>query len=283
MGYIIPLSYVSTPRMQGIREDLVQKMKVQWLFHFSDRPDCLFTAVHQKLTILIAKKARRKHERICTSSYQYWYRAGREQLFEKLELFPNTWKEEKFIPKIGNEIEERIYRKVRGQAVPFEDFMKRGGDFPVYLNLRAAFWMKVFTTVHQGADYRTYGFVDRGEQMYAMCILNSSLFWWFWVCVSDCWHITAKEFEAFRIPEFFDNRIVENLATDLEQRLEETKVHIGSKQTEYEYKHRDCLAQIDRIDAYVGEIFGLTEEEKNYISQFARKYRISRGAEDETD
>lgn len=283
MGYIIPLSYSATPRMKELRRDFLETMGVQWLFHFSDRPDCLFTSVHQKLTVLIAKKSKKARKEIYTSNYQYWYKAQREQLFENLKLFRNDWVEERFIPKLGNETEECIYRKIAGCGTSFAKLVKKDEQYPVYVNLRAAFWMKAFLSPHTGGDYRMYGFSGRAWQMYAMCLLNSSLFWWFWVCVSDCWHITAKEFEMFKVPPIFDEKTVEKLAESLETRLEETKVHIGSKQTEYEYKHKSCLEEIDRIDAYIGNLFGLTEKEQGYISQFARKYRVSKGAEDETD
>ena len=101
--------------------------------------------------------------------------------------------------------------------------------------------------------------------------------------VTDFVNIRPRDLEILKVPPIFDEKTVEKLAESLETRLEETKVHIGSKQTEYEYKHKSCLEEIDRIDAYIGNLFGLTEKEQGYISQFARKYRVSKGAEDETD
>lgn len=56
-----------------------------------------------------------------------------------------------------------------------------------------------------------------------------------------------------------------NLAHNLRQRLEDTKVYVGTKQTEYEYKHRECIKEIHAIDTYVNDLFGLTKEESEYI------------------
>jgi type I restriction-modification system DNA methylase subunit len=53
MGFIIPLSYISTPRMQKIRDDLFSVVTEQYILSYADRPDCLFNSVHQKLCILI--------------------------------------------------------------------------------------------------------------------------------------------------------------------------------------------------------------------------------------
>lgn len=58
---------------------------------------------------------------------------------------------------------------------------------------------------------------------------------------------------------------------------------MGTKQTEYEYKHRDCVAEIHRIDDYINALYGLTAEESLYIKKFAYRYRISGGVEDECD
>ena len=54
------------------------------------------------------------------------------------------------------------------------------------------------------------------------------------------------------------------LAHNLRDRLEETKVYVGTKQTQYEYKHRECLDEIRAIDDFVNAAYGLTEAEALY-------------------
>ena len=54
------------------------------------------------------------------------------------------------------------------------------------------------------------------------------------------------------------------LAAALDKHLEETKEYVGTKQTEYEYKHRACLAEIHAIDDVINSVYGLTQEESNY-------------------
>ncbi|MDR3206136.1 MAG: Eco57I restriction-modification methylase domain-containing protein, partial [Candidatus Methanoplasma sp.] len=71
MGMIIPISYISTPRMEKIRQIIRSETDYEILLNYADRPSCLFTAVHQKLTILIARKGRGEHK-VFTSGYRYW-------------------------------------------------------------------------------------------------------------------------------------------------------------------------------------------------------------------
>ena len=46
---------------------------------------------------------------------------------------------------------------------------------------------------------------------------------------------------------------------------------------DYEYKHRLCIEEIQEIDDYVNNLFGLTAKENLYIKNFALQYRMSGG------
>jgi hypothetical protein len=281
LGFIIPLSYVATPRMQLLRDTLFGLVKEQYILSYSDRPDCLFSSVHQKLCILFG---RQKHtgKAVYTSNYQYWYNAEREDLFRSVHAVKNRLSTGPYIPKVGSVMDACIYQKVTGKGRPMLDLLMGDGP-PVYLNMRATFWVKAFIGVHAGAEYKSFRCRDEDTAYYCMCLLNSSLFWWYWVCVSDCWHITKKELGGFTVPGSPDYALLRTLSGRLEDRLEETKKHVGTKQTEYEYKHRDCVAELHRIDGYISDLFGLSAEESRYVREFAYRYRVGGGARDGCD
>ncbi|HFI0271628.1 TPA: Eco57I restriction-modification methylase domain-containing protein [Streptococcus suis] len=276
LGFIIPLSYVSTPRMKKIRESLYAQVPEQYLLNYSDRPDCLFASVHQKLTVMFARKKRTTPE-IYTGSYTYWYKDEREELFSSALVAKNNFVDEQFIPKIGSKMDADIYGKINKQPESLISLFD-GGDNSIHLNMRAAFWIKAFLNEHSGSEYKKFSSSMKENLDYAMCLLNSSLFWWFWICVSDCWHITRKELNNFRIPKEIDFEILGKLALNLENKLEETKVYVRTKQTEYEYKHKLCVNEIHAIDDYINEQFGLSKEESLHIKNFAYRYRVSGGA-----
>lgn len=273
-GYVIPLSYVSTPRMKKIRDVLDEQLNEQYILSYSDRPDCLFTSVHQKLNVFFAKKSEKK---VCyTGNYQYWYKDEREKLFEDTTVIRNSFIASNFIPKIGNREDSAIFRKVYSTTNTITDYYDTNGN-SIYLNMRATFWIKAFLEEHGSAEYKKLNF-DEDMRYLIMCIFNSSLFWWFWVCISDCWHITNKELNSFRIPINFNRAKVRELALRMETCLEETKVYVGTKQTEYEYKHKECIDIIHEIDDYIAEIYGLTTSENLYIKNFNLRYRLGGGA-----
>jgi len=278
IGFIIPLSYVSTPRMKRLRKELFHKVREQYILSYADRPDCLFDSVHQKLCILVgkAKKSRRK---VFTGNYQYWYQEERIHLFGRTRVVANPFFFEEFIPKLGTSIDVAIFKKIRQSPKVESVYDKsRKGNESVYLNRREAFWMKAYRTKVDDPEYKIFSFEDSDEANYCYCLINSSLFWWYWICTSDCWHV-SKQLNGFMAP--FDGTYdkATPLAKALIEKLEETKVYVGTKQTEYEYKHKACINEIHAIDDYINSVFGLSAEESNYIKDFAFRYRTSGGTE----
>ncbi len=276
MGFIIPLSYVSTPRMKQLRDELGTLVPEQYILSFADRPDCLFDSVHQKLCILIGKN-KRVPITLYTGNYQYWYKDEREYLFHNLQVIKNNHQCADFIPKLGTQMDVDIYKKVSDPISTTSIYeVSRHGCESVYLNRREAFWMKAYRTKVDDPEYKVFSYATAQEADFCYCIINSSLFWWYWIAVSDCWHV-SKALNNFRMPVLPNIDGATNLATMLIDKLEATKVYVGTKQTQYEYKHRDCLEEIHAIDDFINAAYGLTESESEYIKAFAIRYRTSGG------
>lgn len=276
MGFIIPLSYVSTPRMKQLRDELGTLVPEQYILSFADRPDCLFDSVHQKLCILIGKD-KRVPVTLYTGNYQYWYKDEREYLFHNLQVIKNNHQCADFIPKLGTQMDVAIYKKVSDPILTTSIYeVSRHGCESVYLNRREAFWMKAYRTKVDDPEYKVFSYATAQEADFCYCIINSSLFWWYWIAVSDCWHV-SKTLNNFRMPVLPNIDGATNLATMLIDKLEATKVYVGTKQTQYEYKHRDCLEEIHAIDDFINAAYGLTESESEYIKTFAIRYRTSGG------
>ncbi len=273
VGFVVPLSYISTSRMDPIRSYVREKTDRQFILSFADRPDCLFQGVHQKLNILIVRKSKSEHK-LFTSNYKHWYKEERVNLLNGCEIKENHHIDGTFIPKIGNNIEENIFRKI--YTVTEENLFTKQciEGKSIYLNMRACFWIKAFSFNPGSNEYKELKFCDK-DYWLVSCILNSSLFWVYWTIMSDCWHITSKELKGFYFPQIDENTNshCKLLFRKLEQKLEKTKKYIGSKQSDYEYKHKECKPEIDKIDDYLAQIYQLTDEELSYIKNFALRYR----------
>lgn len=277
IGFIIPLSFVSTPRMKGIRSYVCSKLTRLFALNFADRPDCLFEGVHQKLTLLFGQKGNGGCN-VYSSSYYHWYNDERYDLLNKAKIV-SVVPEDSYIPKIGTKYELSIFNKIldiKGETLPkiSKETVK---ETSIFLNMRGCFWMKAFSFNPGSNEYKRF-YCPNYLQPYLLAVLNSTIFFLFWTIVSDCWHITGKELNGFKIPISdvkFD--AFRQLVINLERRLEETKKYVGSKQTLFEYKHRDCKNEIDKIDKALQGIYHLTDKELSFLKDFKLRYRMSNG------
>jgi len=278
LAFVVPLSYISTARMCSIRNYVYSETGKQLLLNFADRPDCLFSGVHQKLTIVLAQKTNEAFG-VYTSRYTHWYKSERRKLFKNIPLAKISIIDNRYWPKLGDKIGETIFKKIQSYDGVDIFSLNNGNDKgSIYINQRACFWMKVFSRDMNSNSYKEYH-IDKEKLPFVMCLLNSSLFFMLWSIISDGWHITNKEISFIRIP----NRIPvskrwSTLISKLEKRLESTKEYVGTKQVDYEYKHKLCKDIIDEIDDELKSVYKLSAPEVNYIKKFNEKYRVGDGA-----
>ncbi|WP_102349065.1 Eco57I restriction-modification methylase domain-containing protein [Bacillus sp. Marseille-P3661] len=282
LGMIVPISIVSTPRMASVRSLFKNNSKYVFYANFGDRPGTLFTGVHQKLTIIISEKSNtNRNAEVYSSNYIHWYKDERENVFTNLYFLQNpfTETENDFYYKIADPIQVSILNKMNGNQKSLDAILKEGGPFPIYVSMRMTFWTKAFLTEKESNEFKTFGFNTETDSKVIMALLNSSIFFMYWECISDCWHHTSKEFKNFKFDIDEMNGDTKNelaiLAGRLETELESTKEYIGSVQTEYEYRHKKCKMIIDEIDRLIGHHYRLTHAEMEYLKYYQLKYRMS--------
>lgn len=273
LGFVLPISYISTARMRQIRAFVKDKCEKQIILSYADRPDCLFVGAHQKINILIAKKGNNPCKTY-TSNYTHWYKNERKELLSDKELMLTEFAFDEFIPKIGNSVELSIYKKISSSYKENLITLQKENGKSLYLNMRACFWIKAFSFRQKSKEYKEFKY-DEKMKDFVLCILNSSLFWIYWTMISDCWHLTSKELRCFSVPKNIkDAQIYQKMALNLEKKLEKTKVFIKTAQTDFEYKHKLCKREIDEIDKELAKIYHLSQNELKYIQNYALRYRL---------
>lgn len=279
IAYIVPISFSSTPRMKNIRNEELNSFSNNIVLSFADRPDSLFSSVHQKINIIFGLNFNSNStHNLYTSQYNCWYKDERQQLFERLNVVKNDDYNDFAIPKYGDALQKNIYKKVTNTSnAPSLDLLtksKTPNNDSIYLAKRNFTYIKCFLNNPKSNEYDCYDVVQLPAKT-MLAILSSTLFWMYWTMYSDGWHLTNKELSTFTISNI-DNKTskqLTNLADELLQRLEETKVYVGTAQTDYEYKHKEALDIIDKIDDVLGTVYQLTPKEIHYVQNYARKYR----------
>jgi len=155
----------------------------------------------------------------------------------------------------------------------------KDGDHNLYISARLGLWAKSFVTEQRSNEFLVMSFKSNETLHIANACINSSLFYFFWVATTDCWHVSKKDVVRF-LPEIsimssdMKERLYE-LSTILTEDIEKNKAFIGSKQVDHEYKHKYSKSIIDKIDFELSKIFNLTKEEYEYVINFALKYRMN--------
>ncbi len=281
LGMIIPISYISTKRMKPIRSYLIENSNYQFCSNYADRPSCLFNGVHQKLNIiLLEKQTSQSTKKVYTTNYLHWYAESKDEIYNDIHYKENKFVTSDFLFKIGNQIEESIIQKLcfSSRKSLVENFVPHS-NHTVWLNMRMTFWNKSFMKPQKSNEYKAFFFQSSENAMLFSALLNSNIFFFYWECISDVWHITLKDLSCLRVD--FASFSVEqkeqicNLYQELETNLELNKKKIDSKQTEFEYQHKKDKILIDKIDLSFKEYFYFTEVEIEYLKNYQLKFRLN--------
>jgi hypothetical protein len=281
LGMIVPISYISTKRMTPIRNLLIKNSKYHFCSSFADRPSCLFNGVHQKLNIiLLEKESNTKSINHYTSSYIHWYSNEKDNLFNEVNYSKNDFYQSEYLFKVGKDIEKSIINKIIFKnEKPLLANISNNGNHKIWLNMRMCFWVKAFTFRKKSNEYKVFSFNNELDAFLFTAITNSNLFFFFWESISDVWHITQKDLNAIQLDfSKVENHVkseIKYLYQIFEENLEKNKVEINSKQTDFEYKHKNEKTFIDKFDAKICELFYLTQEEIEYIKNYQIRYRMN--------
>jgi hypothetical protein len=136
---------------------------------------------------------------------------------------------------------------------------------------------------------RTVSFRTAEACAFAACLVNSTLFYWFYSAFSDCEHINDTLIRTFKVPDSWskDNWIAheDRLARSLNAHSQ--RKTINTKQGHrIEYDELDASKSkpiLDEIDQLLAQHYGFTDEELDFIINYDIKYRLGGEAETEDE
>ena len=177
ISFVVPLPLIATNRMRTVRKYLETRSSTIYYATFADRPGCLFSGVHQRLTIFFANIGDGECRRY-TSSYTFWYKNERNFLFKSLDFLENN---DDRIPKIGTNIENSIYVKNKICGSSILTIANKQGQYPLYISSRIGFWSKAFFEKPTSNEITVLNYNSDEQRRIAYCFVNSSLFYFLWI------------------------------------------------------------------------------------------------------
>ena len=121
---------------------------------------------------------------------------------------------------------------------------------------------------------------DRQAAGLINCVLNSSLFYWYYSTLSDCEHVNDSLVRGFPLPLNWEETKWEEISNKIDARLSSssTPKRIKTEQghvIEYdEINGKAARQEIDAADLALGRAFAMSESEIDYFMNYDIKYRI---------
>lgn len=291
VSMIVQLPIACTDRMDAAQRLLLSYNT--WSLTFDDRPGKLFDDLeHIRATIFISKKDGGTD--LYTTRYLRWYSIFRPILFQCINTYQNDSRRIKGIcslPKVGDSTAMSILHKMlKGKSLKI---MGRGSFYSYFHNApqyftRATSFIPYFWNEKDGeklsVSVKAYPLLSEEDAKACTCILNSSVFYWWFILLSDCRHLNLREIDNFplsleTIDPALKSKLVElcdELMVDFDKHKYRRSAHYkATGDVEYdEYYPKYSKNVIDKIDMVLALHFGLTEAEYDYLINYDIKYRM---------
>jgi len=289
LGVIVPISSVSTPRMTPMMEFMEKKFDHFWVSNFAVRPGKLFTGVDMNLSILIGRHKRvpAGPQHLYSTRYNRWNESAREALFPTLSYAPSLrFASTHAIFKVGVASESAILKKIQTQK-PLSLSLPEKNDSgtKIYYHSGGRYFRKCIKQKLSN-EYKELQ-VKPGTENSIICLISSSLYYWYWLLESDCYHVTKADVLEFPAhPSVFVASELIDLGDDLLIDLENNAIvrtrnrKSGEVVQEVNYYVGKSKGLIDKIDLIVAKHYGLNDDETDFIINYDIKYRMG-GADDE--
>ncbi|MCX7002788.1 MAG: SAM-dependent methyltransferase [bacterium] len=287
VGVIIPISSISTPRMFPLMQLLNSTFAPICLSNFAVRPGKLFVGVDMNLTIVVGEKAK-AYSAPCVyaTCYNRWGEQSRSALFQTLEYAESRLAEESgAFPKLGRTIEQIILDRIalhsrlarlRSTVDSEQVFYHSGGRY-----------FRKCIREQLSNEYKELC-VRKGVSDAVICFLSSTLYYWFWIGISDCYHVTKRDIDTAPVPESLLNDVsVKSLSSELIDDLwkhSEKRIRHradGSQRQEVNFHVGESKPILDKIDKVLAKHYGFTDMELDFIINYDIKYRMGRQSEEE--
>ena len=293
-GMIIPHSSICTDRMSMVQKQLTGFSNLLWVSSYDIRPAKLFNGVDQRLAIYIFNHSTAKNNTTFSSSYHRWNEEFRNYLFSSIDYvnitkinFANS------LPKFATITECKLWDKVKLFSI-LNIFISKTKKTPVYFHNAPRYWIRAMDFVpyfcnekegeKMSVQVKPLYLIMQKQVLVAM--LNSSLFYWWFVVLSDCRHLNLREIDNFPVGfEQLTDEVKNKLGLLADSLMIDFQKNSQRKECFYkmtgnvvydEFDVKKSKPIIDEIDKVLAQHYGFTDEELDFIINYDIKYRMGK-------
>ncbi len=297
LGLLVPLSICGAQRFSPLRHLLTSNSAQLWVANFAIFPCRLFEGAFQRLSLVFAQLAEAQDCQIATTQIQRWYTIERPFLFPLISYTPTRMSNDTIFPKLASSLQEDILAKILARAeektltnllctspTPHFVYYQEATNYWTKASCLVPFYRKN-GRVMAPSHGRMLHFKEQSLAQAIMALLNSSLFYLWFMTYSDGFHLTHALVKSFPInyePSFFTELAVfaHQLQGDIQchtqRSTRNTQNNVQSEhRIELEEFHMGCSKMLlDKIDGVLASYYGFTSEELDFIVNYDEKYRL---------
>ena len=309
-GFIVPLSLVSTERMNGIREFIHKNSLDVKYYNFDDRPGKIFSGIEDCRATIVATQKGSGVVTITTSKYHRWYSKDRAKLLKALKTsnweFSNV---EDVVPKIGTNLEKEILKKMKQKTkgISLRDFMITDGQKIWYHNA-PRYWIHAHSEEYlprveyynsyietgssitpidlreaKASSHYKYLSLNPKNSLIVNGLLNSSLFYWWFIVWSDgrdllTQHITSFPLDLSNFPQQLQEQLQPLVKKLMENYDKTSNEKINLRSGGYVIRIKEIIPKksksiINQLDDIFANYFEFSDREAEFIKKFDIKFR----------
>ena len=286
LAFIVPMSVGSSDALTSLQSMIEKSCSEIKISSYSNRPKQIFDAACVRTSIFMIKKDMTPVRHIFTTKLN-----RRTENLTIKDIIDNLAyvdsKDQKIYgryAKVGTELEVIILAKLLSSGKRIIDYFDEDGN-DVFYRAAGGRYFNVVT------NYPTFSSAEKSFKCRYTdvigLILSSSYFYFYQQVYTDGLNIKRSEIENYPLP-FLESipqkqitsleKLYKKYLTDIEKNafIRQTSAssthHIESFK---EYKIVRSKAIIDEIDDYIGPLYGLTQEEIDFIKNYELKFRMA--------
>jgi hypothetical protein len=287
VGLIVQLSAVSSEKL-SLLQNLISERGKLISVTFPRRPQSIFEGVEMPVVILISTTD--SALRYCTTNVNRFYSEERDDLIYRFQLISHDQRLHGHrIGKLGDLKEISVLNKLCQHKDSIDSLTNELGKGVLFYQEACRYWVKAADQLpffKRNGELiapphgRIVKFSTLNEASFAACLLNSSLFYWYYSCFSDCEHLNDSLLRKFPIPKAILDFDWRSLSTSVNTELSNcaSRKVIRTKQghtIEYdEMNASSCKALLDGIDRVLASFYKFNEGELDYLINYDLKYRL---------
>lgn len=294
---IVPSGLLGLDETTSIRDVLFNRFTGHYCSTYAIRPSKLFDGVDQRLCIYLGNIAK-KESFLYTTRYHHWNSDERSFLFCKL-IYISSFIHPRLnrICQVGSKEAYHVLQKLESFAFKLgaHYYAPNHSGYLMHYHRSPRYWIratdfeqyfKSATRARSIHHFRDLYFDDKTSAKIVGSLINSSLFFFWFISVGNGRNVTGTDIEKFALGDLKGKITVEmpvifnNLMDDY-QKNSFIRVRQDCEFQEFKPSHSKPI--IDQIDRVLAQHYGFTDEELDFIINYDIKYRLGRDSGDDVE